>query len=105
MSNAFWKTSLSAVEKNKILIRGHRVQDLMEHCTFGDIIYLTFTGELPTGREGQIIEMIVVSSTDHSLLPPSIDATRFVDSGGVPLHAAVAARRLSLGDTHRRAIV
>ena len=59
MSNAFWKTSLSAVEKNKILIRGYRVQDLMEHCTFGDIIYLTFTGELPTGREGQIIDLEV----------------------------------------------
>jgi len=96
MSNAFWKTSLSAVEKNKILIRGYRVQDLMKHCTFGDIIYLTFTGELPTGREGQIIEMIVVSSTDHSLLAPSIDATRFVASGGVPLQASVAAGIISL---------
>ena len=104
MSNAFWKTSLSAVEKNKILIRGYRVQDLMEHCTFGDIIYLTFTGELPTGREGQIIEMIVVSSTDHSLLAPSIDATRFVASGGVPLQASVAAGIISLGDHHGGAI-
>src|SRR6266705_1489578 len=104
MSNAFWKTSLSAVEKNKILIRGYRVQDLMEHCTFGDIIYLTFTGELPTGRECQIIEMIVVSSTDHSLLAPSIDATRFVASGGVPLQASVAAGILSLGDHHGGAI-
>src|SRR6266705_4601684 len=104
MSNAFWKTSLSAVEKNKILIRGYRVQDLMEHCTFGDIIYLTFTGELPTGRECQIIEMIVVSSTDHSLLAPSIDATRFVASGGVPLQASVAAGIISLGDHHGGAI-
>ena len=104
MSQPFWKTSLSAVEPNKILIRGYRVQDLMVHCSFGDIIYLTFTGELPTGNEGRMIEMIVVSSTDHSFLAPSIDATRFVASGGVPLQAAVAAGVISLGDHHGGAI-
>jgi citrate synthase len=104
MSKPFWKTSLSAVEKNKILIRGYRVQDLMERCSFGDIIYLTFKGELPPGNEGKLIEMIMVSSTDHSFLAPSIDATRFVASGGVPLQAAVAAGVISLGDHHGGAI-
>lgn len=104
MSEPFWKTSLSAVEKNKILIRGYRVQDLMAHCSFGDIIYLTFKGELPAGNEGRMIEMIVVSSTDHSFLAPSIDATRFVASGGVPLQASVAAGIISLGDHHGGAI-
>jgi citryl-CoA lyase len=104
MSKPFWNTSLSSVERNKILIRGYRVQDLMERCSFGDIIYLTFKGELPAGNEGKIIEMIMVSSTDHSFLAPSIDATRFVASGGVPLQAAVAAGVISLGDHHGGAI-
>src|SRR3981189_3237818 len=104
MSDPFWKTSLSLVERNKILIRGYRVQDLMEHCTFGDIIYLTFKGELPEGREGQMIEMIITSSTDHSFFAPSIDATRFVASSGVPLQASVAAGIISLGDHHGGAI-
>jgi len=100
----FWKTALSAVEPNKILIRGYRVQDLMANCTFGDIIYLTFKGELPAANEGRMIEMMVVSSTDHSFLAPSIDATRFVASGGVPLQASVAAGIISLGDHHGGAI-
>jgi len=104
MGEPFWKTSLSSVQPNKILIRGYRVQDLMAHCSFGDIIYLTFKGDLPTGNEGRMIEMIVVSSTDHSLLAPSIDATRFVASGGVPLQASVAAGVISLGDHHGGAI-
>jgi citryl-CoA lyase len=104
MDEPFWKTSLSSVQPNKILIRGYRVQDLMAHCSFGDIIYLTFKGDLPTGNEGRMIEMIVVSSTDHSLLAPSIDATRFVASGGVPLQASVAAGVISLGDHHGGAI-
>ena len=104
MSKPFWRTSLSAVEQNKILIRGYRVQDLMERCTFGDVIYLTFKGELPTGNEGKMIEMIMVSSTDHSFLAPSIDAARFVASGGVPLQASIAAGVISLGDHHGGAI-
>ena len=104
MTKPFWKTSLSAVEPNKILIRGYRVEDLMARCSFGDVIYLTFKGELPTGHEGRIIEMMVVSSTDHSFLAPSIDATRFVASGGVPLQASVAAGIISLGDHHGGAI-
>ena len=104
MSNTFWKTSLSSVEQNKILIRGYRVQDLMERCSFGEMVYLTFTGELPRGREGQLLEMIFVSSTDHSLLAPSIDAARFAASGGTPLQAAVAAGVIALGDHHGGAI-
>src|SRR5215467_8903672 len=104
MSKPFWNTSLSAVERNKILIRGYRVQDLMERCTFGDVIYLTFKGELPFRNEGRLIEMIMVSSTDHSFFAPSIDAARFVASGGVPLQASVAAGIISLGDHHGGAI-
>ena len=104
MNQPFWRTALSAVEPNKILIRGYRVQDLMANCSVGDIIYLTFKGELPTANEGRMIEMIVVSSTDHSFLAPSIDATRFVASGGVPLQASVAAGIISLGDHHGGAI-
>src|ERR1700756_3619796 len=104
MSQPFWRTSLSAVEPNKILIRGYRVQDLMDRCSFGDVIYLTFKGELPTGNEGKMLEMIMVSSTDHSFLAPSIDATRFVASGGVPLQASIAAGVISLGDHHGGAI-
>src|SRR5215469_15071734 len=76
----------------------------MQHCSFGDIVYLKFKGELPSGNEGRMVEMIVVSSTDHSFLAPSIDATRFVASGGVPLQAAVAAGVISLGDHHGGAI-
>jgi citrate synthase len=104
VSKTFWKTSLSSVEQNKILIRGYRVQDLMERCSFGEMVYLTFTGELPQGQEGQILEMIFVSSTDHSLLAPSIDAARFAASGGTPLQAAVAAGVIALGDHHGGAI-
>jgi citryl-CoA lyase len=100
----FWNTSLSKVTKNKILIRGYRIDELMEHCSFGDVIYLTFVGELPEGNQGRMLETIIVSSTDHSLLAPSVNSTRFVASGGVPLQAGVAAGLISLGDHHGGAV-
>jgi citrate synthase len=100
----FWNTALSEVSKNKILIRGYRVEDLMDRCSFGDMIYLSFTGELPSGNEGRILESIVVSSTEHSVMAPSINATRFVASGGVPLQASVAAGLIALGDHHGGAV-
>ena len=102
--STFWNTSLSKVSKNKILIRGYRVDELMEHCSFGDVIYLTFVGELPDGNQGRMLETIIVSSTDHSLLAPSVDSTRFVASGGVPLQAGVAAGIIALGEHHGGAV-
>lgn len=103
-ANDKWNTALSKVEKNKILIRGYRVEDLMEACTFGDMMYLTFTGELPTGKEGRMLESIIVSSTDHGFFAPSISATRYVSSGGVPLQAAVASGLIALGEHHGGAV-
>lgn len=103
-ANHTWKTALSKVSKNKILIRGYRVEELMDACCFGDMIYLTFTGELPKANEGRILESIAVSSTDHGLFAPSISATRYVSSGGVPLQAAVASGLISLGEHHGGAV-
>jgi citrate synthase len=76
----------------------------MGACSFGDMIYLTFTGEVPTGNEGRILESIVVSSTDHGFFAPSISATRFATSGGAPLQAAVASGIITLGEHHGGAV-
>jgi|Deesub1362A_J573_1020465.scaffolds.fasta_scaffold00017_231 citrate synthase len=99
----FWRTSISKVEPNKILIRGCPIEKLMER-TFGDVVYLLFTGHLPSGNEGKMIEAILISGCDHSLAAPSANAVRFVASSGVPLQASVAAGIISLGDYHGGAI-
>jgi len=100
MKRTFWRTELSKVEPGKILIRGYRIEDLIQKCSFGEMVYLIFTGNLPNKNEGGMIEAILVSSVDHSFLAPSADATRFVASSGVPLQASVAAGILALGDIH-----
>ncbi len=100
----FWKTGITRVQPNQILIRGYPVENLARKRSFGDIVFLLLTGELPRRREGELVEAILVCCCDHGLLAPSTDAVRFVASCGVPLQAAVAAGVCAIGDDHGGAI-
>ncbi|MGN0095862.1 MAG: bifunctional 2-methylcitrate synthase/citrate synthase [Corynebacterium sp.] len=48
-------TAVSKVnpETNSLTYRGYPVQELVEHCSFEDVAYLLWNGELPTWREFQ----------------------------------------------------
>src|SRR5205823_3703363 len=100
----FWKTAISQVKPNEILVRGYPIEQLTRHCSFGEVVYLLLTGELPKGNEGKLVEAILVSCCDHGLASPSVDAVRFVASCGVPLQTAVAAGVSAIGDVHGGAI-
>ena len=104
MSQDFWRTNISEVEPNRILVRGYDIESLIARGSFGDVVYLLFKGEWPQQGEGRLIEAVLVSSCDHSLTAPSADATRLVASCGVPLPSAVAAGLLAVGDYHGGAI-
>ncbi|MBC7114247.1 MAG: citryl-CoA lyase [Archaeoglobi archaeon] len=99
-----WKTEISKVEPNKILIRGYNLGDLIGRLTFGGVAYLLLTGEYPTEAQQKIMDAMLVAGCDHSLAAPSTQAARLVASSGVPLQAAVAAGITSLGDYHGGAI-
>ena len=102
--NTFWQTAISQVRPNEILVRGYPIAQLTRQCSCGDIVFLLLTGELPRGREGNLIEAILVACCEHSLVSPSVDAVRFVASSGVPLQTAVAAGVCAIGDVHGGAI-
>jgi len=100
----FWKTSISRVRPGEILVRGYPIEQLTRRRSFGDVVHLLLTGELPRGREGLLVEAILVSCCEHSLASPSVDAVRFVASCGVPLPTAVAEGVSAIGDVHGGAI-
>jgi citryl-CoA lyase len=100
----FWKTSVSRVRPDEILVRGYPIEQLTRRRSFGDVVHLLLTGELPRGREGRMVEAILVACCEHSLASPSVDAVRFVASCGVPLPTAVAAGVSAIGDVHGGAI-
>ena len=98
------RTYISWVQPGKILIKGYSLIDIIGRNSFGDIIYLLFTGDLPKSNEGKMVEAVLVASCEHGLATPSTNAARSVGSGGVPIQAAVAAGIIGLGDFHGGAI-
>jgi citrate synthase len=95
-----WKTSLTRIEPNRVIIRGYHVDELMGRLGFADAIYLLLTGELPSPAIGKMIAAILVSSVDHGATPPSTIVARNVATTGAPLRNAVAAGVLSFGTHH-----
>ena len=42
-----WKTAITHIERNRILIRGYHVDEMMARVSFSEAIYLLLMGELP----------------------------------------------------------
>lgn len=99
-----WKTAISIVKPNHIIIRGYPVQQMMEKLDFGSAVYLLLKGEPPTPAQSKMINAILVAVIDHSVMAPSACAARFVASGGSPLQSAVAAGLQALGQHHGGAL-
>ena len=99
-----WRTAISRVAPNEIRVRGYDLIELIGRRSYGDVVYLLLSGELPTGNEGRMVDACLVAASEHSIVAPSVGAARFVASTGVPLQAAVAAGVIGLGDHHGGAV-
>ena len=95
-----WKTGLTCIEPNKILMRGYPLDEVMGRLTFGEAIYLLLMGECPSPSIGSLMEAILVSFIDHGATPPSTLAARNTATTGAPLRACVAAGVLGFGRYH-----
>src|SRR5262245_44308475 len=95
-----WKTALTSIAPNAILIRGYPVDEMMGRLSFADAVYLLLMGELPTPAIGRMLNAVLVSSLDHGVTPPSTLAARNVATSGAPLKDCVAAGILAFGPHH-----
>src|SRR5436305_11601349 len=100
VSDDRWRTSLTRIEPNKILVRGYPLGEVMGRLTFGEAIYLLLMGEVPSPAIGSLMEAILVSFIDHGITPPSTLAARNTATTGAPLRACVAAGVLGFGRHH-----
>jgi len=95
-----WRTALTDIEPNKILLRGYAVDELMGRLTFGEAIYLLLMGEIPSPSMGTLMDAMLVSFIDHGTTPPSTLSARNTATTGAPLRACVAAGVLGFGTYH-----
>jgi citrate synthase len=95
-----WRTSLTHIEPNRILVRGYPLDEVMGRVSYGEAVYLLLVGELPTPAIGRLMEAMLVALIDHGTTPPSTQAARTVATAGAPLRACVAAGVLGFGSYH-----
>lgn len=99
-----WKTKISKIEPNDVIIRGEKLSQLIRNHSFSDSIFLLLSGRKPEEKEGIIFEKLLVSIIDHGMGTTSSLTSRFAISGGNALNVGVAAGVLSIGDYHGGAI-
>jgi citrate synthase len=95
-----WRTALTCIEPNKILVRGYPLDEIMGRLTFGETIYLLLMGDVPSPAIGSLMEAMLISFIDHGATPPSTLAARNTATTGAPLRACVAAGVLGFGRYH-----
>jgi citrate synthase len=95
-----WRTAITRIEPNEILIRGYALDELMGRLSFAECVYLILRGELPTPTIGILFGAALVGSIDHGVTPPSTLAARNVATTGARLRASVAAGVLGFGEYH-----
>lgn len=95
-----WRTALTCIEPNSILVRGYPLDEMMGRLTFGESIYLLLMGEVPSPAIASMMEAMLVSFIDHGATPPSTLAARNTATTGAPLRACVAAGVLGFGRYH-----
>jgi citrate synthase len=104
MAEQTWKTAITQIEPNKVIVRGYRIDELMGRISFGEMVYLVLKGELPTPEIGRLVDAMLVSSVDHGATPPSALAARTIASGGAPLTTAIAGGIMTINEHHGGAI-
>lgn len=92
-----WKTSLTHIEPNRVLVRGYPIDEMMGRLRFGEAIYLLLTGELPTPSIGLLVDAMLVSFIDHGATPPSTIAARNAATTGANLRSSIATGVLAFG--------
>src|SRR5262245_55733490 len=95
-----WKTALTSIAPNAILIRGYPVDEMMGRLSFADAVYLLLMGELPPPAHGRKLNSVLVAAVDHGLTPPSTPAPSNRATTGAPLKDVLAGGILAVGPHH-----
>lgn len=99
------KTSITNItNEGKEIIRGKKLEQLIEQNTFSETIFLLFFKRLPNDRERKMWDALLVAAIDHGPGVTSAIAARLSASAKNSTHTSLAAGILSFGERHGLAI-
>src|SRR5207237_1095173 len=87
---AWWETAISDVAPGSIVLRGHRVEDLIGSRSYAGIVGLLVANRELSEAQARLLEAALVAGVDHGVRAPSIAAARMAATCGIPLNCAVA---------------
>ena len=87
-----WETAICKVVSDgtteDIILRGHRLDDLIGSVSFADMMFLLLQGRLPSPAERRTLDALLVASVEHGIAPPSM-ISRCYASYGTSIQAAI----------------
>lgn len=98
--HAWWETAISDVQPGRIVIRGERIEHLIESMSYAGVVGLMVGNLRLSNVQAKLLEAALIAGVDHGVRAPSIAAARMAATCGVPLNCAVATGINLLGDDH-----
>ncbi len=96
-----WETAISEIvsgeDEEDVVIRGHKLSDMVGKVTFTEMMFLLIKGELPSKGQAKVLDALLVASMEHGIAPPAM-MSRCLASYGSPIQAAIGAGVLVFGD-------
>lgn len=96
-----WETSIAQVvsseDEEEVIVRGHRLSDLIGKLSFSEMTFLMLQGTLPTPAQTRVLDALMVASMEHGIAPPSM-VSRCFASYGTTIQAAIGGGILAFGD-------
>jgi citryl-CoA lyase len=95
--SAYWTSSVSRVDGDKVLIRGYDLESLIGGQSFSASSFLLVRGRLPTPSELRALDAVLNAVLDYALLKPGTVAARYAVSANPSMVAGLATAVLSVG--------
>lgn len=99
-----WRTAISTNKDGELYIRGKRLKELIEQYSFSEVAFFLLKGLLPTKKENELFNAILVAMSEHGIAAPSTFVARTAISTGNPFNSALSAGILAIGEYHGGAI-
>ena len=100
LTRDWWRTEIIEMEPGVIRYRGYPIEELIGRVSFAQMIWLMLRGELPSRKQGDLLDAALMAAVDHGPQAPSIAIARMAATCGVGLNNAIASAVNVLGDVH-----
>ena len=66
-----WETGISDIvsteDEEEVMVRGHRLSDLVGDVSFAEMMFLLIQGHLPSKPQAKVLDALLVASIEHGI--------------------------------------